>query len=232
MRKNDLLFHVARDAGLEFVFSSGQALRYPRHTHVSVFTVTLVRRGTVCLLRGDTPELWPAGSVYVLAPHEPHSPGYPDGFDIVSLCLDKERVYTLPPAALLERCLYYMGCFSGRGLLLPEDAQALAAGVEAVCRLVPGRRPVAAPDRVLADRQVSVFRRIRRFKEEVGLTPHQYIIQSRVREAKRLLADGASIADAALRAGFYDQSHLNRWFNKTLGITPHMYRDSCFPLSG
>ncbi len=38
------------------------------------------------------------------------------------------------------------------------------------------------------------------------------------------------LSHVADMAGFYDQSHLNRWFNKTVGITPHAYKKACFPL--
>ncbi|SBW09589.1 hypothetical protein KL86DPRO_50216 [uncultured delta proteobacterium] len=46
-----------------------------------------------------------------------------------------------------------------------------------------------------------------------------------------MLTGPASIAEVALRAGFCDQSHCNRWFNRALGITPRQYRESFFFLN-
>ncbi len=61
---------------------------------------------------------------------------------------------------------------------------------------------------------------IRAFKRELGLTPHAYVTDRRVREARKLLAVGISPADAAVQCGFYDQSHLNRVFKARIGVTP------------
>ena len=55
---------------------------------------------------------------------------------------------------------------------------------------------------------------------ELGITPHAYLIQSRARLARAMLASGLPIADAAAEAGFADQSHLTRAFARQFGITP------------
>lgn len=71
---------------------------------------------------------------------------------------------------------------------------------------------------------VSRFQLLRGFAREVGITPHAYLVQRRVRLARRLLADGRTPAEAAIQAGFADQSHLTRAFVRHLGITPGRYR--------
>lgn len=67
---------------------------------------------------------------------------------------------------------------------------------------------------------VSRFQLLRGFARELGITPHAYLIQSRARLARALLARGLSIAQAAAEAGFADQSHLTRAFVRQFGITP------------
>jgi AraC-like DNA-binding protein len=71
---------------------------------------------------------------------------------------------------------------------------------------------------------VSRFQLLRGFAREVGTTPHAYLVQRRVRLARRLLAAGQTPAQAAIEAGFADQSHLTRAFVRQLGITPARYR--------
>ena len=59
------------------------------------------------------------------------------------------------------------------------------------------------------------------FKQALGVTPHQYVLQARIREAQRQLATGrAEISEVALRLGFSDQSHFSRAFRKITGTTP------------
>jgi AraC-like DNA-binding protein len=71
--------------------------------------------------------------------------------------------------------------------------------------------------------QLSPYQLLRAFQRRYGIPPHAYLIQKQVHAAKRLLEHGSSIADAALAAGFADQSHLNRHFKRTFGITPGHY---------
>lgn len=70
---------------------------------------------------------------------------------------------------------------------------------------------------------VSAFHLVRQFQKYYGLPPHAYQIQSRIRLSKRLIQQGYTLTDAALKAGFHDQSHLSRHFKRTVGITPGHY---------
>lgn len=65
---------------------------------------------------------------------------------------------------------------------------------------------------------------IRSFKKHFGMTPHAYLTNRRIQLARAELRRGASIADAALAAGFADQAHLQRVFKQLLAATPGHYR--------
>ena len=67
---------------------------------------------------------------------------------------------------------------------------------------------------------------LRRFAREVGTTPHAYLMQHRVKLARRAIAAGSPLAEAALAAGFADQSHMTRAFARQLGVSPGSYRAS------
>jgi len=71
---------------------------------------------------------------------------------------------------------------------------------------------------------VSRFQLLRGFARAMGITPHAYLLQRRVRLARQLLAAGQTPAQAAVSAGFADQSHMTRAFVRQLGITPGRYR--------
>lgn len=61
---------------------------------------------------------------------------------------------------------------------------------------------------------------LRRFSHELGATPHAYLMQHRIKRAKEMIVNGASLADTAFACGFSDQSHLTRAFSRQLGLTP------------
>jgi AraC family transcriptional regulator len=69
--------------------------------------------------------------------------------------------------------------------------------------------------------QMSRHHFARLFKQSVGVSPHQYVIQQRVNRAKQLLLRGElSVAEVAYQVGFANQSHLSRHFKRLLGVTP------------
>jgi len=70
---------------------------------------------------------------------------------------------------------------------------------------------------------VSRFQLLRGFAREVGTTPHAYLMQRRIQLVRRLLVAGRPIAEAAIDAGFADQSHLTRAFVRQFGVTPGRY---------
>lgn len=134
------------------------------------------------------------------------------------------------PAQALERDVLLAEAFGGL-LLRHGSAQRT--------RRAPGREPRAVQraidyleehsaanvtlDHLAGVACLSKFHFTRVFKAEVGLTPHAYQTQIRVRHAARLIRSGASIASAAYAAGFAAQSHLNLHFKRCLGITPGRY---------
>ncbi|MFC8130440.1 AraC family transcriptional regulator [Streptomyces sp. NPDC057302] len=64
---------------------------------------------------------------------------------------------------------------------------------------------------------------VRAFSGAFGIAPHQYVMSRRVDHARRLLLAGQPPGEAAVAAGFYDQSHLTRHFKRVVGIAPGRY---------
>ncbi|MFN3492433.1 MAG: helix-turn-helix domain-containing protein [Anaerolineales bacterium] len=64
---------------------------------------------------------------------------------------------------------------------------------------------------------------LRAFRKEVGMPPHEYLENIRIRHAQKLIEAGATLAHAAVEIGFSSQSHMTRSFKKIIGITPGQY---------
>lgn len=74
---------------------------------------------------------------------------------------------------------------------------------------------------------MSQFHFSRLFKQSMGLSPFQYLLQQRVERAKQLLKQtDQPIVDIAFECGFSSHSHLSRQFRQVTGMTPKVYRVS------
>lgn len=84
--------------------------------------------------------------------------------------------------------------------------------------------PVTLDD-AAAEVGASPFHFLRQFSAVLGVTPHQYLIRSRLRHAARLLAsDARPVTDIALEVGFADLSNFMRTFHRAAGVTPLRFR--------
>lgn len=70
---------------------------------------------------------------------------------------------------------------------------------------------------------LSRYQLLRGFTAAYGLPPHAWLQQCRLARARRLIARGLGLADAAAAAGFADQSHMTRAFVRFWGYTPGRY---------
>jgi AraC-like DNA-binding protein len=136
--------------------------------------------------------------------------------------------------------------FTARGRMAAETAfLTLVAHLRAHSTLAPRASREPAPcirrarDRIDADpssqltlaqlareARVSRYQLIRGFVRELGLTPHAYIVQQRLALVRRLLRARRPAAEAALLAGFCDQSHMTRCFVRQFGVPPGRYSSS------
>ena len=108
-------------------------------------------------------------------------------------------------------------------LTLPPNA---AARVTRTVRLIE-RHPDArlTLNRLAQDAGLSPYHFLRTFERLTGVTPHQFIMRARLREAAmRLASEGGSVLDIALDCGFGDVSNFNRAFRTEFGVSPTEYR--------
>ena len=120
----------------------------------------------------------------------------------------------------------FVGVASGRKRKPPQArAHDRRRAVEAALWLdAHSREPI---DLESAAKQIglSPFHFLRLFANVLGVTPHQYLLRSRLRHAARLLADDAQpITDVALDVGFADLSNFVRTFRRAAGVSPRGFR--------
>lgn len=165
----------------------------------------------------------------------------------------KRLVFTVPRLAPHAALLPLIAAAeAGRKDADPAGLEELAVGIAgAVCgALADSPRRVPAPSRRDERRIASILREIeahsdeplplaaladkaamsryhflRTFSAVVGMTPHQFILHTRLRRAAiRLRRSRDDVAAVAFDAGFNDLSTFNRRFRRILGRSPSAYR--------
>ena len=82
-------------------------------------------------------------------------------------------------------------------------------------------------DDAAAQAGISPFHFLRLFSQVLGVTPHQYLVRSRLRHAARRLAcDDSPVTDIAYDVGFGDLSNFVRTFSRAAGISPLRFRQA------
>ena len=101
-----------------------------------------------------------------------------------------------------------------------------AARIVRVLRLLEARsdEPHALTD-LARTAGLSPFHFLRTFKRVTGVTPHQWLLRARLRDAaRRLVETRAPITEIALGVGFEDLSNFIRTFRAEFGVSPSSYR--------
>lgn len=67
---------------------------------------------------------------------------------------------------------------------------------------------------------INVYKFIRLFKEEIGISPKKFFLYKRIEKSKLMLQEGYPIPDVALACGFYDSPHFYKYFKRYIGVSP------------
>ena len=108
----------------------------------------------------------------------------------------------------------------------PRTPPSVVARVMSSVRAIernPGARLTL--QQLATDANLSPFHYLRTFQRLTGVTPHQFILRARLREAAtRLVREKARVIDIGLESGFGDISNFNRSFRAEFGVAPETYR--------
>jgi AraC-like DNA-binding protein len=76
---------------------------------------------------------------------------------------------------------------------------------------------------------VGRYQVIRDFRQVLHMSPGDYLRYVRLKNARQLLRNGATLIEAAMDAGYSDQSHFSRVFKRVFGYTPSHYLSAINP---
>ena len=235
---------AAADGNAELIFCNNSTIAYPLHNHTSVFTIGIVLEGDIILNTHHTDQVYGKGQTFIIPPYAPHSIKGNDAYSLLSLCIRKsvfnssddiEKVIISVTNLLAEAvdsykinqelALKLLTCLHYSNVFFPAATANNDPYIDTLKRQLELFPENKFSVEAMADVALkSKYYFIRRFKEIVGLTPHQFQIQNRIRKAQRLLWERDTITEVALSTGFCDQSHFIKQFEKLVGLTPSTYK--------
>lgn len=234
------------DRNLELILCNNSKLYYPLHNHISVFTIGIVLDGSMILSTNLTTQIYSKNQTFVIPPYVPHSIKANDAYSLLSLCVHKDLINcssydtdkmmfdmtnllvgalgsTRINSELLSRLLSCLHFFEGVNSVSTSSINdPYIDSLKKQLELFPENK--FSVEEMAHAALTSKYYFIRRFKQTVGLTPHQFQIQNRIRKAQRLISKADTITEVALTTGFCDQSHFIKQFEKFVGLTPSTYK--------
>jgi AraC-like DNA-binding protein len=122
----------------------------------------------------------------------------------------------------------FLDMVTGRAPASPQASERdRRRAVEAALWIAAHSQEAIDLDRVAAEVALSPFHFLRVFSRVLGVTPHQYLVRSRLRQAARLLAESEqAVTDVALEVGYADLSNFVRSFHRAAGVSPGAFRQT------
>lgn len=250
MTTNNVSYLYSVETGIELIYCKNSTISYPLHNHVSVLTIGIVINGAVVLTTNKETRVYKTNETFAIPPYIPHSISPHNSYTMLSLCVDK-NVANNTDITIIQKHIQLLllktlntGKISQcqKLLLLNRLSEIEDFSDWKLKKYTPyihnlKRRLELYPECKLTVEEmaqnafISKYHFIRSFKEEVGLTPHRFQIQNRIRKAQRLIHKIDTITEVALTTGFCDQSHFIRQFEKYVGLPPLTYKSSSTVLS-
>ncbi|MBP1545954.1 MAG: helix-turn-helix transcriptional regulator [Oscillospiraceae bacterium] len=229
-------FSFYKSENAELVYIRNTAFVFEEHTHSRNYVISKILNGTVVLHKEGYSQCLSKNGIFTICPDERHSVASECKAEMISLCINKDIIYN---SSQNEYESFINRIFSGFPVGMDESFKAVVLRIHSsfhgCCKdnglfqplrerldTVPERN--FSIDLLAKEIFISKYYFIRSFKKAVGLTPHKYQIQNRIRKSQRLLSEGNSIAEIAYSVGFYDQSHFEKCFKRIVGITPSEYK--------
>jgi len=154
-----------------------------------------------------------------LPPLGPLSPLIASAGAAVAACIPWEDLVV----TLAARTIKLTAGLSSNGKGLPLNAEARVTRVVRTIDRYPGDNHTLG--NLAHQAGLSAYYFLRTFQGVTGITPHQYVLRARLREAaSRLASDTDKVIDIALDCGFDDVSNFNRAFRAEFGMSPRQFR--------
>ena len=227
---------------VEFVLSENIDKHFESHNHVRHYVISVVMQGVVTVYLENREVACHRGDVFIIPPYTVHSVRQTKDTSLLSMCIGTTFIEEVNLEAAERIIQDLLKDAVERGIFGNEQSEKLLASLRKLYHLRDKEREeidagiktltdkiISHPEQDLsiealaADIFVSKYYLIRKFKNCIGMTPHRFCIQNRIRKSQGLLDVERKVGEISAEMGFYDQSHFDKAFQKIVGISPSEY---------
>jgi AraC-like DNA-binding protein len=242
-KANYIQYLYDRNADIELILCMDSTISYPLHNHVSVLTIGLVLCGSILMTVGDNSFTCEKNGSFTILPYVPHTIEAQSSYSLLTLCINKNIISNCSKDEIKNNIRHLLAAICELELteiqtsqllnrldsldnaLLSYNTEPFIDSAKKQIECYPEMK--LSIDEMAHSLYISKYHFIRSFKQAIGMTPHQFQIQNRVRKAQHMLSNIDSITEVALTTGFCDQSHFIKHFERYVGLTPTVYKISC-----
>lgn len=227
---------------IEFVLSENIDKNFDSHNHVGHYVISMVMQGTVAVCLENREVMCYRGDMFIIPPYAIHSVRQGRDARLLSMCVGTAFIEETDLETAEGIVQELLRVAAAQGIFGREQREKLLTSVRTVyCLRDKGRKEMDAGIKIVADKItshpemelpletlaedifVSKYYLIRKFKSSIGMTPHQFCIQNRIRKSQGMLDEKKTVSRIAAEMGFYDQSHFDKAFQRIVGISPSEY---------
>ena len=227
---------------IEFVVSENINKNFDSHNHVGHHIISLVMQGEVTVYLESRKLVCHEGDTFIIPPYAVHSVCQERDARLLSMCIgtafatetDSETAEVIVRELLDDAVGQGIFGEAQKEKLLPfaravfqgwdKGGEEMDTGIKNLAdRITSHPEQELLIETLAADIFVSKYYLIRKFKSSIGMTPHQFCIQNRIRKSQGLLDEEKTVSRIAVEMGFYDQSHFDKAFQRIVGISPSEY---------
>jgi|GEM_PF-1054507 len=235
-------YFISGDKNIEFVVTEDITKDFGLHNHTEHYVISFIVKGEATLFYNNVSVVLKKDDTFVVRPYMPHSVKVEADSQILSMCIKKDLFSAQSIGEISQTVSTKFDEIAAETSLetgikselndavrliaetIGDERYKLSADIQKVAdKIAEKSSEIYSLDQLSEDVYISKYHLIRKFKSKIGLTPHQFMIQVRVRNAQKELADGGRLIDAAIDNGFYDSSHFDKCFEKIVGISPSEY---------
>lgn len=215
----------------EIIHLKNRAYYFQKHNHVSNFIIGIVLSGQVKLDVQDQKKIVKANEFFLVKPYQVHSLDLPNEFEMVSICIDKNMIEYfnyIDMVSLISDELFNADISISKSVLggainllfvgevfHDSDMEEYTSDIF--------NYPFFTIEQISKLKGYDKFYYIKKFSKKVGLTPHKFMIQYRIRLAQAMIEEGKKASFIAAELEFFDHSHFCKQFKNIMGITPENY---------